>query len=70
MKNILKRTLTSAAITALLVSPLAQATNGYFKIGYGSKNRGLAGAGMAFGQDMLAPAVNPATIVDVFGSKS
>ncbi len=68
MKNILKRTLTSAAITALLVSPLAQATNGYFKIGYGSKNRGLAGAGMAFGQDMLAPAVNPATIVDVFGS--
>ncbi len=65
MKNILKRTLTSAAITALLVSPLAHATNGYFKIGAGAKNRGMAGAGMAYGQDSLAGAVNPAALADV-----
>ncbi|HHJ13199.1 MAG TPA: long-chain fatty acid transporter [Gammaproteobacteria bacterium] len=63
MTLILKRTLTSAAVTAaLLAAPLAQATNGYFKIGYGSKNRGMAGAGMAYGQDSLAPAINPAAL--------
>lgn len=66
MKRFLRRTLTSAAVAAALaVAPLAQATNGYFKIGYGSKNRGMAGAGMAFGQDSLAPAVNPAALTSV-----
>ncbi|UCE76617.1 MAG: outer membrane protein transport protein, partial [Gammaproteobacteria bacterium] len=65
MKRILKRAVTSAAVAAVLASPLAQATNGYFKIGYGSKNRGMAGAGMAFAQDSLAPAVNPATLASV-----
>lgn len=63
MKPILKRTLTSVAVAAALVAaPLANATNGYFKIGYGSKNRGMAGAGLAFGQDALASAVNPAAL--------
>jgi len=66
MKQILKHTLMSAALAAVVASPLAHATNGYFKIGYGSKNRGLAGTGMAFGQDTLAPAVNPATLTGVF----
>ena len=66
MKRILKQTLTSLAVTAALVTtPLAQATNGYFKIGYGTKNRGMAGAGMAYGQDALAPGVNPATLSGV-----
>jgi len=63
MKPILKRTLTSVAVAAALaVTPPANATNGYFKIGYGSKNRGMAGAGMAFAQDSLAGAVNPASL--------
>jgi long-chain fatty acid transport protein len=66
MRSILKRSLTSLAVAALLISPLANATNGYFKIGYGSKNRGMAGTGMAFGQDTLASAVNPATLPDAF----
>ncbi len=66
MKPILKRTLTSVAVTAALaIAPLAHATNGYFKIGYGSKNRGMAGAGMAFGQDTLAAAINPAALTGV-----
>ncbi len=51
-----------AVAAATLAAPLAEATNGYFKIGYGSKNRGLAGMGMAYGQDSLAPAINPATL--------
>ena len=66
MKRILKQTFTSLAVAAALVTaPLAQATNGYFKIGYGTKNRGMAGAGMAYGQDALAPGVNPATLSGV-----
>ena len=60
MKAILKRTLTSVAMAALVVSPLANATNGYFLLGAGSKNRGMAGAGIAFPQDSMASAVNPA----------
>lgn len=65
MKGILKRTMTSAAVAALLASPLAHATNGYFKIGNGTKNKGMAGAGIAFGQDALAGATNPAALVDI-----
>ena len=61
MKGILKRAVASAEVAAVLASPLAQATKGYFKIGYGSKNRGMGGGGMAFAQDSLAQAVNPAT---------
>ena len=53
------------AMTAALAAPAAQATNGYFKIGYGTKNRGLAGAGVALGTDALAPGVNPATLTQV-----
>lgn len=65
MKGIVKRTLTSAAVAALVVSPLANATNGYFKIGAGSKNRGLGGAGIAYAQDAMAPAINPASLSTV-----
>ena len=62
MKSILKRGLSSVAVAALLASPLANATNGYFKIGAGSKNRGMAGAGIAYGQDAMAGAINPAAL--------
>lgn len=62
MNSSLKRGLTSVAAAALLASPLANATNGYFKIGAGSKNRGMAGAGIAFGQDSMASAINPAAL--------
>jgi long-chain fatty acid transport protein len=56
------RTLAAMAVSAALVAPAAHATNGYFKIGYGTKNRGMAGAGIAFSQDSLAPATNPSGI--------
>ncbi|MFC1773787.1 OmpP1/FadL family transporter [Pseudomonadota bacterium] len=65
MRNILKRALALAAVTALLAAPMAQATNGYFKIGAGAKNRGMAGAGIAYGQDPMAAAINPASIAEV-----
>jgi long-chain fatty acid transport protein len=65
MKAILKRTLTSLAAAALVASPLANATNGYFLVGAGSKNRGVAGAGIAFPQDAMASATNPASITAI-----
>ena len=43
-----------------LIPVLANATNGYFAHGTGIKNRGLAGAGVAFPQDAMAGATNPA----------
>ncbi|MBI5461437.1 MAG: outer membrane protein transport protein [Gammaproteobacteria bacterium] len=62
MKASVKRSLVAAAVAAAIAAPAAHATNGYFKIGYGTKNRGMAGAGIAFAQDSLAPATNPSGI--------
>ena len=46
---------------ALILMPVvAQSTNGYFSHGTGLKNRALGGAGVAFPQDALAAATNPA----------
>ncbi|HHJ17738.1 MAG TPA: hypothetical protein ENJ80_13680, partial [Gammaproteobacteria bacterium] len=41
------------------------ATNGYFLIGYGAKARSMGGAGVAYAQDALAAAANPAGMSDV-----
>lgn len=65
MVRTFKASFVSFAVAAALAAPAAHATNGYFKIGYGTKNRGMAGAGMAFGQDATAAASNPATIAQV-----
>lgn len=65
MKRTFKGSLVAGAVAVALAAPAAYATNGYFKIGYGSKNRGLAGAGIAYGQDSLAAATNPATLASV-----
>ena len=65
MNGFLKHTLASLAVASILVSPLAQATNGYFKIGAGSKNRGMAGAGIAYAQDAMTSAINPAALSGV-----
>lgn len=65
MKGMLKQSLLSAAVVAILTPSMANATNGYFKIGYGAKNTGMAGTGLAFAQDSLAPAVNPASLTSV-----
>ena len=47
--------------TLFFLTPvLANATNGYFAHGHGIKNKSIAGAGVAFPQDALASAINPA----------
>ena len=54
-------------LTILIWAHPALATNGYFMIGYGAKAIGVGGAGVAFPQDRLAGAVNPAGMALVPG---
>ena len=61
MESIAKRLLTTFAVSTVLVVPsLTYATNGYFKIGYGTKSRGMGGIAIGTPVDSLAPAANPA----------
>jgi len=46
-------------LTALAATSV-HATDGYFDYGYGVQSKGIGGAGVAFPQDGLAPAINPA----------
>ena len=50
-------------LAGLLSWPVAHATNGYSPTGFGTANKGLAGAGVALPQDALAGATNPAGMV-------
>jgi long-chain fatty acid transport protein len=54
--------LTTAIVTLLVTTPL-WATNGYFTHGTGTKNKGMAGAGMAMPEDAISIANNPAAAV-------
>lgn len=56
----------AVAVTAALCAPMtAMATNGYFAHGYGTKNKALAGGGVALPQDAMIAATNPAGMVFV-----
>ena len=52
-----------ALIAGTLICASAMGTNGYFADGYGIKAEGEAGAGIAFPQDSLTIATNPAGLV-------
>jgi long-chain fatty acid transport protein len=60
-----RKSLCAAAVALALASGSAFATNGYFSHGYGTKSKGMAGAGVALPQDSLAAATNPAGLVQV-----
>ena len=65
MKRLHKH-LRSLCVISLLITPFsAYATNGYFLIGYGAKSRSMGGVGVAYGQDSIAAAANPAAMADV-----
>lgn len=53
----------AALIAVAGISTSAFATNGYFSHGYGMKSKGMGGVGIAYGQDALAAATNPANMV-------
>lgn len=64
MNKILKKSLVLAiSAGCAAMSFQAQATNGYFAHGYGTKSKGMAGAGVALPQDSIASATNPAGMV-------
>ena len=68
MNSILSKGILSFALAvgaAIGVTTPSFATNGYFLIGYGAKARSMGGAGVAYGQDALAGAANPAAMADV-----
>jgi long-chain fatty acid transport protein len=50
-------------IASLLIANSASATDGYFLTGYGTKQQGQGGAGVAWPSDSLAGATNPAGLV-------
>jgi len=58
MKNIIRRVMAGAVCLGFVAPALA--TNGYFAHGYGTKNKGLVGAGVALPQDSMIAATNPA----------
>lgn len=60
MKRIIRHVVTCAIIAGLAVPMSAMATNGYFAHGYGTKNKALAGGGVALPQDAMIAATNPA----------
>ena len=60
-----RKILVSMMIAGGLIAPAAYATNGYFSNGYGIKSEGMGGVGIAFPQDSLAAATNPAGMVMV-----
>jgi len=60
MRYTVNKSLLALAVSGVLISPAVNATNGYFGHGYGTKEKGLAGAGAAFSQDSMASATNPA----------
>jgi long-chain fatty acid transport protein len=55
--------LLTCALVALTIPATSWATNGYFSHGISVAEKGLAGAGVAFSQDTLAAANNPAGMV-------
>jgi len=65
MKRKFRLSAVAVALTGALAAGTAGATNGYFQHGYGLKAKGMAGVGIAFPQDALAAATNPAGMVEV-----
>jgi len=58
-----KKVLAMAVAAAMFAPAASWATIGYFAHGYGTKAKGMGGAGVAFSQDALAAATNPAGMV-------
>lgn len=59
----LKKLIGIMAVAGLAAPGIASATDGYFSHGFGVKSQGMGGVGIAFPQDSLAAAANPAGMV-------
>ena len=56
--------LSLSAALIVTVPCIANATNGYFLIGFGAKSRAMGGTGVANNTGGMAAAFNPATMID------
>lgn len=65
MSGMKRNVVLALAVAAAVAAPGAFATTGYFSHGYSMAEKGLGGTGVAFGQDSLAAANNPAGLVNV-----
>ena len=63
MNKLSKWLSTTAAMLGICVAGSAFATNGYFTHGTGTKNKGMAGAGIALPQDAVDAVNNPAVAI-------
>jgi len=63
MRKSVNWTSASAFVLGVFIAGSAFATNGYFTHGTGSKNKGMAGAGIALPQDAVDSVNNPAVAV-------
>jgi len=54
-----------SVVSVLALPGIAQATNGYFGHGYGAKQGGIAGGGVALPQDPMIAAINPAGLASL-----
>jgi len=63
MKIQLRKSLMAVAVSSLLVTPLAQATNGMFAEGTGAKSRAMGGSGVAYPTETGSIVTNPAAAV-------
>lgn len=61
----MKKLAVALALGGLGFIPAAHATNGYFQPGFSVKSMGMGGVGIAFPQDTMAAAINPAGMVEV-----
>jgi len=61
----MRKSIIAVMVAGLMASSTAFATNGYFAHGYSTTEKGMGGAGVAYGQDAMASATNPAGLVNV-----
>jgi len=64
MKSFKHIFVSSMLLVGLSVPLVADATNGYFLIGFGAKSRSMGGTGVANNTGGMAAAFNPATMID------
>ena len=64
MKFSKQLTILSTLIVSMTIPVIANATNGYFLIGFGAKSRAMGGTGVANNTGGMAAAFNPATMID------
>ena len=67
MNSVRKLATVIATVMLTLSAGSAYATNGYFTHGLGTKNKGMAGAGLAMPGDTISVANNPAAAVFATG---